>query len=466
VSAIGSAGAGADSPLSIISRSIRNAPEKRRTLLKSSRAFALPVLAALLPLLASCSGGSKAAVTTTPSPSATTAHAATPTPPATPSNDIGPAEADGQRALEHVRELSVEVGPRVAGTPNEIAARDYLRAELEGYGYDVTTPEFEFDASLFLPATILVGDEQILGVTLQGTGTGTVTAPIALAGIGRPEDFPPAGLNGAIALIQRGDLPFGEKVANAIAAGASAVIVYNNEPGSIVGDLGERTTIPVAGIRQEDGEALVARLPDGPLEATVDIENPQTTGYNVVAKPKGASTCTTVTGGHYDSVPTTGGADDNASGTAAVLETARIAAARDLPGANCFVLFGAEEFGLYGSRDFVNDLSDDELNALRAMINLDVVGLPQDLELIGSEDLVRQAGIVADGLGLPSRPSFVPSGAGSDHLSFQDAGIPAVFFYRNDELIHTPEDAIDRISPDSLAQTVDVAIALLAELGG
>ena len=129
------------------------------------------------------------------------------------------------------------------------------------------------------------------------------------------------------------------------------------------------------------------------------------------------------------------------------------------------MLFSAEESGLLGSEDFVDGLTDEELNALRMMINLDVVGLAQDLELIGSEDLVRQAGIIADSLGLASRPSFVPGGAGSDHLSFLDAGIPAVFLYRNDELIHTPEDALARISAESLEQTVDVAIGLLAELG-
>jgi Zn-dependent M28 family amino/carboxypeptidase len=98
------------------------------------------------------------------------------------------------------------------------------------------------------------------------------------------------------------------------------------------------------------------------------------------------------------------------------------------------------------------------------MVNLDVVGLPQELELIGSEDMVTQAGLVAARLGFPSRPSSVPNGAGSDHLNFIRAGVPSVFLYRNDDRIHTPEDAIDRISSDSLAETVEVAAALLAEL--
>jgi Zn-dependent M28 family amino/carboxypeptidase len=110
-------------------------------------------------------------------------------------------------------------------------------------------------------------------------------------------------------------------------------------------------------------------------------------------------------------------------------------------------------------------MTDSELNALRGMVNLDVVGLPQELELIGSPDFVAQAGLIADNLGLPWRPSEVPGGLGSDHVAFIAAGVPSVFLYRHDELFHTPQDTADRMSPASLAETVEVAAAFLAELG-
>ena len=358
----------------------------------------------------------------------------------------------------------MDIGPRVAGTPAEIEARDYLATRLESYGYDVTTPQFEFDASFFLPAAIDIDGEPLLGIALKGSTTGAVSGRLIAAGGGSPEDVPAGGLNGAIALIERGDFKIGEKAANAEAAGAVAVIIYNNESGLVTGMLDREVSIPVVGIRQADGEALLNRLAARQVEATVTVTNPQTTAYNVIAKPPGVTTCATVTGGHYDSVPTTGGSDDNASGSAAVLETARLVMARRISGAHCFVLFGAEEFGLFGSRDFVANLSDTELNSLRAMINLDVVGLPQELELIGSEDLVRQTGLIADELGLPSRPSFIPTGAGSDHLSFLNAGVPVVFLYRDDTLIHTPEDSIERMSAAALGETAEVAARLLEDL--
>ncbi len=373
-------------------------------------------------------------------------------------------DPDGERVLEHVRQLSVDIGPRVSGTQSEIVARDLLQDVLESYGYDVTIQEFAFDASAFKPVRVEIDGVPILGVALNGSGGGTVTGPLVAAGIGKPEEFPATGLNGAIALLERGDLTFREKYQNAAAAGAGGVLIYNNEAGNVIGDLDENAGVPVVGITQDAGEDLVERLATESIEVSIIIEE-LGTAFNVIAKAPGTTTCETVTGGHYDTVPATGGADDNASGTAAVLETARVIAARETPGAHCFVLFAAEEFGLFGSQYYVSQLSVEELATLRGMVNLDVVGLPQDLELIGSEDLVRQAGLIADGMGLPWRESFVPNGLGSDHASFLNANVPVVFLYRHDPLIHTIEDDITRMSADSLGQTVAVAAEMLAELG-
>src|SRR5207249_3466983 len=143
---------------------------------------------------------------------------------------------------------------------------------------------------------------------------------------------------------------------NAIAAGATGVIVYNNDNGGLIGDLSDRVAIPVVGITKVAGEDLRTRVEVGAVVATITVSPPKGTAYNVIAKPKGTSNCVTITGGHYDSVPVTGGADDNASGAASVLESARVTAARRIPGDNCFVLFSAEEFGLFGSRAFIDEL--------------------------------------------------------------------------------------------------------------
>lgn len=370
-----------------------------------------------------------------------------------------------------MKKLAIDIGPRVAGTPAEITARDYIRQTLESYGYDVTVQDFGFDASAYLPARVDVAPiadpnngTSIPAIALRGSGGGKASGRVVSAGIGRPEDFPASGLNGAIALIGRGELTFSQKVGNAIAAGASGIVIFNNEAGRAVFDLSDSVALPVVSIDQAAGQELVAKLATQPYEVRVAVSPPKGTAYNVIAKPKGVTSCETISGGHYDSVPVTGGADDNASGTASVLELARVVAAKKLPAHHCFALFSAEEFGLFGSKTYAERLTAEERRGLRGMVNLDVVGTASALDLFGSDDLIDVARLAAEKIGVKGTPSTLPPNTGSDHLSFINAGVPSVMLYREDNLIHTPEDAIGHIVPESLAETVAVALATLQSL--
>lgn len=98
------------------------------------------------------------------------------------------------------------------------------------------------------------------GFLYAGVTTG-VTGAIYYCGLGYPADFP-AGVNGHIALIQRGTLYFYEKVSNAKAAGARAAIIYNNASGPFSGTLQTQGDwIPAVSISSADGSALRAALP-------------------------------------------------------------------------------------------------------------------------------------------------------------------------------------------------------------
>jgi subtilisin family serine protease len=89
----------------------------------------------------------------------------------------------------------------------------------------------------------------------SGITTG-LTATVVYCGLGNPADFP-AAVNNNIALIQRGTLTFSNKVLNAKAAGARAVIVFNNVPGNFLGTLvGTNNWIPAVSLSQADGLAL------------------------------------------------------------------------------------------------------------------------------------------------------------------------------------------------------------------
>ena len=89
---------------------------------------------------------------------------------------------------------------------------------------------------------------------------------LVFAGLGKAEDFAGVDVRGKYALVSRGEIPFKEKVTNAIQNGALGVIIYNNAPGLMQGTLtedGSEAAIPAAMIEQTVGEAAKALLAAG-----------------------------------------------------------------------------------------------------------------------------------------------------------------------------------------------------------
>jgi len=89
---------------------------------------------------------------------------------------------------------------------------------------------------------------------------------LVVAGLGKPEDFNGLNLQGKIALVQRGEISFGDKARNAIAVGAKGIVIYNNQDGLIQGSLtqdGSILSIPAVMITKDLGEQLAAHLRQG-----------------------------------------------------------------------------------------------------------------------------------------------------------------------------------------------------------
>src|SRR5581483_8682901 len=192
---------------------------------------------------------------------------------------------------------------------------------------------------------------------------------------GLPEDYPSGGIGGKIALIQRGQLEFGEKLRNAAAAKASAIVVYDPPNDIFPGRLsGQIPQIPALVISGQDGVRLRNQLASGAVRVSLSFDGgmEEVTATNVIGRPQGGKGCSAVVGGHYDSVENTPGASDNVSGTAAVLEMARVQALRGNPEQACFIAFSGEELGLLGSIHYVGALSADERQAIKFMINMDM----------------------------------------------------------------------------------------------
>jgi subtilisin family serine protease len=157
-----------------------------------------------------------------------------------------------------------------------VAASDQYDALASFSNYGATTVDIAAPGQNILSTVCLPSAPEVSVTTAQGTRTAYamayaasctgLTARIVPAGLGRPEDFPAASA-GALALIERGTLTFAEKTANAMAAGAVGVLIYNNSAGAFTGTLGSASNwVPVVSLSRVAGLALLAEgEPNGTL---------------------------------------------------------------------------------------------------------------------------------------------------------------------------------------------------------
>jgi hypothetical protein len=183
-----------------------------------------------------------------------------------------------------------------------------------------------------------------------------------------------------------------------------------------------------------------------------------------------------VVGAHYDHLGRSGGtvypgADDNASGTAVVLELARaFATAAGTPRTLVFVLFSGEELGLLGSRHYVRNPAI-PMERTVAMINLDMVGRLGDRPL-GVGGVATGGGLkaVVDDVGrqlsIALADREAPGGA-TDHAPFYSAGVPVLFFHTGAHPdYHRPTDTADKIDADGLARVAAVSARVIEDIAG
>jgi hypothetical protein len=200
--------------------------------------------------------------------------------------------------------------------------------------------------------------------------------------------------------------------------------------------------------------------------------------WNVVATVVGTSKPdkVIVVGGHYDSVVYgTGadpyswapGADDNATGTVAALEMARIVAQHPLPVTVIFVPFAQEEQGLIGSYWFCHWLYYHYVD-VHVMINCDMIAHSvdsyQDMEIYAASsamDFVTTLMNMTD-IYTYLTPSYVGQSSGSDHYSFYQWGYDAVFAAEGDFFYggwHKNYDIVDSLDFDYMTEVVKACLA-------
>lgn len=319
-------------------------------------------------------------------------------------------------------------GNRDTGQPGYKASVDYVASLMRRAGYAVSVQRYNWVDYHASPASAFSIEGRTFAVgrdwfVARLSASGKVTAALRPVGqmLADPDAEGRAGCTsadftgfrpGEIALIQRGGCTLDTKVAHAQAAGAAAVVVFN-QPGppdqaSIRGrarqgeayqaNLEGDSRIPVVGAASwAVGEALYRQAMSGraPI-AHIDIqatEDPTAVDYNLIAdSPLGDPNHVVVLEGHLDAIYGAG-ILDNGSGSSTILEVALKMARTPTLNRLRYIWFGGEELGLLGSRYYTRHLTKAERQQIVFDIDADVTATPNYVVLVANP---RFAANVAD----------------------------------------------------------------------
>jgi Zn-dependent M28 family amino/carboxypeptidase len=400
---------------------------------------------------------------------------------------------DHQRALQNIANMNG--GTRDTRTPGYLASVDYVKARMEAAGLDVSVTQFNMPeweetappvfqqlsptAKTYTPGTAADDNSAAVDyITFEFSPTTNVAnAPVVpvndnvipspaansnTAGC-EASDFP-AATQGAISLIQRGTCPFVQKLANAQAAGAVGVILFNEGDSAGRTNAGFRSgptdlSIPAVfssfGVGKELADAFKAgQNPRAHLQTNgvnVDHFYPQ-----VIAETKrGDANHVVLAGAHLDSVAAGPGINDDGSGTAWQLELAEQIAKPGTPPRNKirFLWFGGEEDGLVGSQYYAAHMSDADVKKTDMMLDTDMIASPNFARLVYDGDGSTFGADVSGPAGsgkvesvltdywskrkMVSEP--IPFDGRSDYVGFVNRGIPAGGVFAGAEAPKTAE---------------------------
>lgn len=389
----------------------------------------------------------------------------------------------GNQGYELLGDMTTRFGGRMAGTSGNLQAMDYLEVRLQQLGIKTRRERFEVPGwrrgvdrvAVTAPASRPLRAAAMAYVSAHAP----VEAGLALVKDTAFEDLDPLGTKGRIALAAP-NLRFNHSDYQRLATefGMVGVLLTNRVDG---GQLLARTAnhegvpapLPVYSISAEDGRWL-ERLHLSGEPVTVEIETAsacvEMTVENLVATLPGSSGQTIVLGAHFDSWDLGQGAMDNGLGIAQLFDTARLLQAHSPANAHAveIIFFNAEEWGLWGSRDYVER---HDLDAVRAMVNLDMVGRPIALNAMGFDELVPLLSAFSAGLGSWAlKPQIAnKTWLGSDHHPFILKGIPSITFNAPIDAdrvryYHDFADTFDKVDAEMLSRATAIVALLVYEL--
>ncbi|GMV03887.1 MAG: hypothetical protein AMXMBFR53_01690 [Gemmatimonadota bacterium] len=457
----------------------------------------------LLPLLAALAAPVSAQTATCPDPARLTAGVESP--------------------LAHVRYLADDaLEGREVGSRGAWCAAEYIAARFRELGLEPAGDQGTWFQTFPVRKGAELGTDNRLGISnrvyaagkdwvpLGYSASGDVAAPLVYAGHGlsrpgSPDDrFAHIDVGGKLMVVEWGDPdhPSGGglradphfKATVAAGRGAAGLVVLLPEGAALPTpdeEIRNALSIPVAVVSAPHAGALRQAAEAGEEAAVhTDVRPTTADARNVVAVLPGADPALrgeyVVVGAHFDHLGMGGegsldpdaravhnGADDNASGTAGMLDIARRLAAGPRPARSVlFIAFTGEEKGLWGSTHFVANPTVD-LTKAEAMLNLDMVGrLTENTVTVFGTGTAQEWEEVANAsnarLATPLKLAFSPDGYGpSDHAAFTAAGIPVLHFFTNTHAdYHRPSDDWDRIDGEGIARIAQLGADIAGTLAG
>ena len=376
---------------------------------------------------------------------------------------------DGEATIRKiVRCLSSEIGVRLGGSVEEAKAAEFAANEFNGYGLEVELQQFRFLGWQYLQdpvVKVLSPTEEVLEASpMAYTGSttkGQVEGSLKRVGTAYPVpghrsfEFPKYAIAGE----------HGVEEAYLICRLGGKVIPFPNV-------LPVFTAISVM-LGEEAHRRFEEWMTAGrEVRVSVSVQGkylPDSVSQNVIATLRGETEETIIVGAHHDSAYRSPGANDDASGVAALCQVARRMRDARLKRTVRFASFGSEEFKFMGSGFYVNDQKErGGLSRIKAFIGLDTVGAGSPLGIrVNSEALKAQVMKVLQNSRLAQQVN-VEFGAPlpcSDDWPFHTEGIPsAMFTFLDFPDYHQPLDTEDVVKPELVLQTADSVYGLLRML--
>ena len=273
-----------------------------------------------------------------------------------------------------------------------------------------------------------------------------------------------------------------KEVTTAASKGSTAFIMYNT--GTVVDNIlfnkNDKTapfSIPVIYLTQVGLQYFTDPSATLQVDIAVRLSEKKRPATNVAAFINNGAANTIVIGAHYDHLGfnedknalDTGhvihnGADDNASGTAALLEIARLLQQKSpLHNNYLFLHFSGEELGLLGSKYWIENPT--MVGSINYMLNMDMVGRYDTSHklTVGGYGTSSKWSNIWKMVNTPLVVKFDSTGSGpSDHASFYRAGVPVQFFFTGSHPdYHKASDDADKINYEATAQIVTLAYQIM-----